>query len=280
MYLISNEFTLPAFSLRPAAPHRRGFYLVKKGFARVEHRRNSGRTESSLEFNSRTRTSVGGGGEEEDARVPPLVSHYPQQLLVFIFRIRSLPCNMRIYQCRCENEATVEMSHRAWRFSRMFDECCPAICFAHALHATNGDSAIYARTRGQEIYWERDDGVGVALMFAVDDTKCGWYSGGRTTPRPSFPFYPPFHRPRRKNINLRTINKLLLLLPAAPSSFIMHKAISLLLIYKIENSGWLMRIICGDYSRLPENGRCFSARLANNLFPSKRFYERLRFHRK
>lgn len=83
MYLISNEFTLPAF-LGHAAPHRRGFYLVKKGFARVEHRRNSGRTESSLEFNSRTRV------QSPPPPPSPLVSHYPQQLLVFIFRIRSL----------------------------------------------------------------------------------------------------------------------------------------------------------------------------------------------
>lgn len=67
MYLISNEFTLPAFSGGPAAPHRRGFYLVKKGFARVEHRRNSGRTESSLEFNSRTRASGGAHGFPPDS---------------------------------------------------------------------------------------------------------------------------------------------------------------------------------------------------------------------
>lgn len=116
MYLISNEFTLPAFSGGPAAPHRRGFYLVKKGFARVEHRRNS---ESSLEFNSRTRAS--GGGSRLPPWLPslfvPLVSHYPQQLLVFIFRIRSLPY-VYVYG-EAENEATEEMSRRAWRFSRI-----------------------------------------------------------------------------------------------------------------------------------------------------------------
>lgn len=93
----------------PAAPHRRGFYLVKKGFVRelnIAEIPVEPRVRSNL-IPGRAQATRGRG-----CPAPPLVSHYPQQLLVFIFRIRSLPY-VHVILGKAESETTEEMSRRA-----------------------------------------------------------------------------------------------------------------------------------------------------------------------
>lgn len=123
MYLISNEFTLPAFSGPPLLIVE-GFISLKRDLRElniaeipVEPRVRSnlipGRA-SAGERGTEARAVAGGTEKGQDGGGnPPRVSHYPQQLLVFIFRIRSLTC-VHIYRPRlAENEATEEMSRRA-----------------------------------------------------------------------------------------------------------------------------------------------------------------------
>jgi len=115
MYLISNEFTLPAFSgVRPLLIAE-GFISLKRDLRELNI--------AEIPVEPRVRSNLIPGRAREGAallptplslcRSPPfpLVSHYPQQLLVFIFRIRSLPY-VHVFGC-VENEATEEMSRRA-----------------------------------------------------------------------------------------------------------------------------------------------------------------------
>jgi len=119
MYLISNEFTLSAFSgARPL--------LIAEGFISLKRDlRELNSAEIPVEPRVRSNLIPGrarAGGSRlfpwlSSLFLSPLVSYYPQQLLVFIFRIRSLPY-VHVFS-RAGNEASEEMSRRAWRFSHI-----------------------------------------------------------------------------------------------------------------------------------------------------------------
>lgn len=138
MYLISNEFTLPAFSgARPL--------LIAEGFISLKRDlRELNIAEIPVEPRVRSnlipgRASRGAHGSPPDSllSLSPLISHYPQQLLVFIFHIRLLPY-VHVFG-RAENEATEEMSRRAWRFSRILKRY--QLFVPGAAQLANGSSA-------------------------------------------------------------------------------------------------------------------------------------------
>lgn len=102
----------------PAAPHRRGFYLVKKGFVR-----ELSIVEIPVEPRVRSNLIPGRARERRRGRGCPAS---PTPLSFRIIRnnssyLSSVSARYRtcMYTGRDENETTEEMSRRAWRFSRM-----------------------------------------------------------------------------------------------------------------------------------------------------------------
>lgn len=94
MYLISNEFTLPAFSGARPLLIVEGFISLKRDLRELNI--------AEIPVEPRVRSNLIPGRARAGRRgsrlspwlsslFVPLVSHYPQQFLVFIFRIRSLP---------------------------------------------------------------------------------------------------------------------------------------------------------------------------------------------
>lgn len=179
MYLISNEFTLPAFLGGPAAPHRRGFYLVKKGFARVEHRRNSSRTESSLEFNSRMRANGRGA--------LPLTS-----LLSFYLSL-SGPPSFRIIRNNSSYLSSVSARYRTCMYT-VAPRMRPPRKWAAELDDfrvfSSATNYLFRAPRGWQtaVAWAAlrenttkkfvQNAMSTVVVFAVGDIKCEWHSGG------------------------------------------------------------------------------------------------------
>lgn len=107
----------------PPSPHRRGFYLVKKGFTRVEHS-----AEIPVEPRVRLNLILGRAGRVQppsDPVSPSSSSSFPPLVRIirnnssYLSSVSACYTARACVQARTENEATEEMSYRAWRFSRI-----------------------------------------------------------------------------------------------------------------------------------------------------------------